>query len=151
MDSQLIECNICKGNACYEQVIVDDNFPETVTTYMCFGCGMTTTSLMKKSSVQVKETFNRSPELYKDLSVTDENGLVWFPATVTVPEKGMVFIDGTSKKNWVWKAVKAVRILEEEKGMYPEGNEFRMDMKNAKTYGQRDFIDALDYIDFWTL
>ena len=69
MDSQLIECNICKGNACYEQVIVDGNLPETVTTFMCFGCGMTTTSLMKKSSVMVKETFNRSPELYKDLSV----------------------------------------------------------------------------------
>ena len=75
---------------------------------------------MKKGSDLVKETEETSPDLYKDLSVVKE-GLVWFPATISIPEKGMVFIDGTDKRNWSWKAARAVRILEEEKDKNPQG------------------------------
>ena len=140
----LTTCRVCGGNACYEQRIEEAD----VTTYLCFGCGMSTSTLMQKDSALVKETEEVSPDLYRDLSVEKE-GLIWFPATITIPEKGMVFIDGTDKSNWSWKAAKAVRILEEEKEKYPEGQEYRVDMANGKTFGQKDFMDALDYIDFY--
>jgi phage pi2 protein 07 len=140
----LTTCKICSGNACYEQRIEEAD----VTTYLCFGCGMSTSTLMQKDSSLVKETEEVSPDLYKDLSVEKE-GLIWFPATISIPEKGMVFIDGTDKSNWSWKAAKAVRILEEEKEKYPEGQEFKVDMANAKAFGQKDFMDALDYIEFY--
>ena len=142
----LITCKICSGNACYKQVLEEQN----VTTYLCFGCGMSTSTLMKKGSDLVKETEETSPDLYKDLSVVKE-GLVWFPATISIPEKGMVFIDGTDKRNWSWKAARAVRILEEEKDKYPQGQLYKMDMKGAKAFGQKDFMDALDYIEFYQL
>lgn len=140
----LTTCKVCGGNACYEQRIEEAD----VTTFLCFGCGMSTSTLMYKDSTLVKETEEVSPDLYKDLSVVKE-GLVWFPATISIPEKGMVFIDGTDKSNWGWKAAKAVRILEEEKEKYPEGQEYRVDMANGKSFGQKDFMDALDYIDFY--
>lgn len=143
----LIICKVCKGNACYEQRIEEAD----VTTYLCFGCGMSTSTLMYKDSDLVKETEEVSPDLYKDLSTIDEDGLVWFPATISIPEKGMVFIDGTDKSNWSWKAAKAVRILEEEKEKYTEGQEFKVDMTNAKPFKQKDFMDALDYIDFYKI
>lgn len=142
----LTTCKVCGGNACYEQRIEEAD----VTTYLCFGCGMSTSTLMQKDSTLVKETEEVSPDLYKDLSVEKE-GLVWFPATISIPEKGMVFIDGTDKSNWSWKAAKAVRILEEEKEKYPKGQEYRVDMSNGKSFGKRDFLDALDYITFFKL
>ena len=147
----LTTCPLCKGNACYEQAIHSMENPEPLRTYLCFGCGFSSTTLMTEDSVYVKETREVSPELYNDLSEKDENGLVWFPATISIAAKGMVFADGTSKNNWSWKAAKAVRILEEDKDKYPKGQEYKMDMKNAKLFGKKDFMDALDYIEFYQL
>ncbi len=87
-----------------------------------------------------------SPELYKDLMTTDKDGRVWVPATVTLPNKGMVFLDGTSKLNWKWSAVRSIEITKEERTSkkFPAEQTMKMDMKNMKQYGQRDFVDALD-------
>lgn len=145
----LIICKICRSNACYEQIIHSMDNPEPIRTYLCFGCGFSTSTLMTEDSPYVKDTRETSPELYNDLSKVDEDGLVWFPSTISIPKKGMVFADGTDIRNWSWKAAKAVRILEEEKDKYPEGQEYKMDMKGAKAFGQKDFMDALDYIDFY--
>ena len=145
----LVTCKICGGNACYEQVISSMENPEPIKTYLCFGCGFSTSTLMTEGSPYVIDTRESSPELYNDLSKTDDDGLVWFPATISIPKKGIVFADGTSKKNWSWKAAKAVRILEEEKEKYPEGQEYKMNMKEAKVFGRKDFMDALDYIEFY--
>lgn len=144
----LVICDLCGSNACYEQVITDGNDNTTITTWLCFGCGYTTSTLMKEDSLLVKETRDTSPELYNDLSKI-KNGLVWFPATISIPEKGMVFADGTSKEDWCWKAAKAVRILEEEKDKYPKGQLYKMDIKSSKSFGQKDFMDALELIDFY--
>ena len=145
----LITCKICGGNACYEQVIHSMDNPEPIKTYLCFGCGFSTSTLMTEDSPYVKDTRETSPELYNDLSKVDKDRLVWFPATISIPAKGIVFADGTSKKNWSWKAAKAVRILQEEKDKYPEGQEYKMDMKGAKVFERKDFMDALDYIEFY--
>ena len=91
----LVTCKRCEGNACYEQH-VDEN----VTTWMCMGCGFTTSTLMTEKSEIVAQAVSTSPELYKDLMFKDKDGLTWLPATITLPNKGMVFLDGTSKKDW---------------------------------------------------
>ena len=93
------------------------------------GCGFTTSTLMEGQSKVVKDALETSPELYKDL----------------------IFKDGTSKTSWQWSAVKAIELTEVEKesGKFPEGQTHRMDMKNAKLFGQKEFMDALEVIGFY--
>jgi len=81
----------------------------------------------------------------------DSNKQTWLPSTVTLPAKGMVFIDGTNKTNWKWSSVKAIEITEEERKIkqFPSYQTYRMDMKNSKQFGQKDFMDALDAIGFF--
>ena len=43
MKDQLVECKRCKGNACYEQ-----NIEENLQTWLCMGCGFTTSTVMNK-------------------------------------------------------------------------------------------------------
>ncbi len=142
----MITCPHCGGNACYEQQV-----SEEVTTNFCFGCGFSTSTLMTVNSRLLTETLDTSPSLYKDLMYTDDKNQVWFPATVTIPEKGMVFLDGTSKDSWKWAAVKAVEILEEEKSKFPKDQKYKMDTKNTKFFEQRDFMDALDAVHFFDI
>src|SRR6056300_287713 len=104
---KLIECKRCGSNACLEQQI-----NEEVTTHLCMGCGFTTSTLMTEKSEIVKTALETSPELYKDLIHTDQDGFVWMPSTVTLPNKGMVFVDGTSTEDWSWAAVKAIPLEE---------------------------------------
>jgi hypothetical protein len=65
----------------------------------------------------------------------------------------MVFYNGTNKENAKWTAVKAVRILPEEREKYPiKGQpgkyyEWRMDMTTIKGFEMREFIEALSYIN----
>lgn len=143
---KLTECKRCGGNACYEQ-----NINEEVTTWLCMGCGFTTSTQFTEGSAMVKNTLEVSPELYRDLMFRDSDNRVWFPATITLPAKGMVFIDGTSKDEWNWSAVNAIKITEEDRKIktYPKDQEYRMDMANSKKYGHKDFMDALEQIGFF--
>ena len=141
------------SNACYERTIVDGNTNETITTWLCFGSGYSSSTLMDKDSPAVKNAIESSPELYKDLMHEDRNGRVWLPATITLPGKGMVFIDGTSKDKWSWTAVDSIQLTEEDRktGKYPEDQTVRMDMKQKRIYAKTDFMDALESIGFFNL
>ena len=82
----------------------------------------------------------------------DKEDYVWFPATITLPKQGMVFIDGTSTTDWKWTAVKAVkRTKKEKKALGRRATDYKMDMENAKHFGPRDFMDALDEIGFFNM
>ena len=96
----------------------------------------------------LKET---SPSLYVDLLHKDDEGLIWAPATITVPEKGMVFLDGSDKESWTWSAVKSVPITEQDRKdkEFPADQKVKMDMQNRKMFGQNDFMDAVDHIGFF--
>jgi hypothetical protein len=148
MKDQLVECNRCGGNACYEQHI-----DENTTTWLCMGCGFTTSTMMLEASKIVAELLETSPELYKDLLFKDQNNRIWAPATITLPGKGMVFIDGNNKDNWKWTAVKAVEITDEDRKLkqYPADQVYRMDMQNSKYFDQRDFMSALEVIGFYEI
>ena len=140
----MIVCPHCGGNACYEQQV-----NEEVTTHFCFGCGFTTSTLMEVNSKVTVDTLANSPELYKDIMFVDKDNKVWFPSTMTLPGKGMVFVDGTSKENWQWAAVSAIEIAEEEKKNFPKDQTHKMDMKNINHFDQGDFMEALDKIGFF--
>ena len=142
---QLTICKRCGSNACYEQQ-VDEN----VKTWLCMGCGFTTSTVMIEGSEPIRNILETSPELYKDLMHTDADGCIWVPSTITLPNRGMVFLDGTSAKDWKWAAVKAVPLQEGDKKLN-ENQTHKMDMKNVQHFNERDFMDALEVIGFFEL
>ena len=137
------------SNACYEQSFEQDG--QEVKTWLCFGSGFTTSTLMTEGSKTVADLLETSPELYKELLHTDKDKRVWAPATISLPAKGMVFIDGVSKDEWNWAAVKAIPISEEDKKNknFPTDQTHKMDMQNAEKFGKKDFMDALESIGFF--
>lgn len=142
---KLVICKRCGSNACYEQHV-----NEEVSTWMCMGCGFTTSTVMTEGSPAVTQAIESAPELYKDLQYKDEDGRVWLPATITVPNKGMVFVDGTSSKSWKWAAVQAIPLQEGDKRISPDQTH-KMDMKNVRHFEEKDFMEALDVIGFFAL
>ena len=134
------------SNACYEQSFEQDG--KEVKTWLCFGSGFTTSTLMTEGSKTLADLLETAPELHKDLLHKGEDGRIWLPATITIPEKGMVFLDGTNTEDWKWSAVKAIPLTEGDKKV-TEDQTHRMDMQNAKTFERKDFMDALEYIDFY--
>lgn len=140
-------CDRCGSDACYVQEV-----NEEIKNYQCMGCGFQTNSLMKQGSDFFEEQMEILPNLYKELMGEDEEGKIWMPTTINLPQKGMIFANGSSADSWNWAAVKAVPVTEEEKEKYPipgkenEFYEWRMDMTTLSEYGEKDFIDAMDYI-----
>ena len=141
----LTVCGRCGSDACYVQEVNNE-----IKNYMCYGCGFVTNSLMKKGEPFFEEQFNILPNLYKELLGEDEDGLIWMPNTINIPDKGMIFADGTRAENWSWAAVKAIPMPEEEKTQFKEKGkdyEWKMDMETMKHFPEREFMDALSYIN----
>ena len=139
-------CSRCGSDACYE-----NNLGADYKVYMCYGCGFTTNTLMTEDSEFLEEQLEVLPELYKDLVYIDDDGLNWIPSTISIPEKGMIFINGKSPEKWNWSSVPAKELTKEELPNFPEGSTHKMDMKNVKHFNERDFIEAMDYIDMFKI
>ncbi len=143
----LINCSRCGSDACYVEEVNQD-----IKTYFCYGCGFQTNSLLKEGEIFYEEQLKILPELYKDLLSKDDNGIVWMPTTINLPQQGMIFANGNNSENWMWSAVKAVPVLEEEKTKYPipgqpgKYYEWRMDMTTISHFPERDYMEALSYI-----
>jgi hypothetical protein len=140
----LITCDRCGSDACYVQEVNQD-----VKLYFCYGCGFQANTAMKRDSEFLQQQMEVLPELYKELMGEDENGTIWMPSVVNIPDKGMVFADGTNGQNWAWAAVKATLMSEKEKTKFKEkGKEYdyKMDMTTLQHFSERDFMDALSYI-----
>lgn len=144
------------SNACYEQAIEQDG--QQVTTWMCFGSGFTSSTLMTEGSPALEAALSTAPELYKAIMHKDKDGKVWLPATITLPDMGMVFVDGSTKEDWKWAAVQSVPLTDEDrkaevngKPKYPASATTKPDMANIKHFDQRDFMDALEVIGFFAL
>jgi hypothetical protein len=104
---------------------------------------------MTRGSEFLEQQLAVLPELYKELMGEDENGLIWLPSVVNVPDKGMVFADGSNGQQWAWAAVKATLMSEEEKTKFKtKGKEYdyKMDMSSLQHFSERDYMEALSYI-----
>ena len=141
----LVVCKRCGSDACYEQEV-----SPTIKLYYCYGCGFQANTAMTEDSEFLQEQIEVLPDLYKELMGTDEDGTVWMPSAVNIPDKGMVFADGTTGMNWKWGAVKAIQITEEEKEKFKKKDgtyyEYRMEMETLHHFEEREYIDALSYI-----
>ena len=61
MKDNLVTCKRCGSDACYEQHLEGE-----ITTWLCMGCGFTTSTEMKENTPVTINTLETSPELYKD-------------------------------------------------------------------------------------
>ena len=140
----LTTCNRCGSDACYVQEVNQD-----VKLHFCYGCGFQANTAMKRDSEFLQQQMETLPELYKELMGEDENGTIWMPSVVNLPDKGMVFADGPNGQQWQWAAVKATLMSEEEKTKFKEkGKEYdyKMDMSTLTHFPEREFMEALTYI-----
>jgi hypothetical protein len=127
MEEKLVICPKCSGNACSEMT------NGVVTIWICMGCGFTSNNTIKDSNVEQMET--TLPELYKALKFKDTDGKYWYPNSVMLDDKSMVFAEGTSVNDWKWSAV--------------QSKDNKADMTTKQEYPEREFMDALEYIGYF--
>ena len=127
MKEQMIICPKCGSNACSE---VSN---EQLLVWNCFGCGYTSNSTMIEKNIAITESI--MPELYKDLRFVDVKGYHWYPNSVMLENKSMIFADGKSADDWKWAAVK--------------GKDDKADMTTKQDFDQNNFMDALEYIGYF--
>jgi hypothetical protein len=127
MKESLIICPKCGGNACHE---ASNN---KLTVWSCFGCGFTANTTTTDSNIETIEAI--MPQLYIDLKFKDQKGYYWYPSTVILEDKSMVFAEGTSIDDWKWSAV--------------QSKDSKADMTTKKEYEINEFMEALDYIGFF--
>lgn len=142
----LIKCDRCGSNACLHEHNNDTN----TDNWFCFGCGFTTSSELLVDSELLGKVVETLPDLYKDLLFVYDNK-VWVPCTIAIQEQGIVFVDGTSVDDWSWASAVSIPIPDEELSRFPEGQKHKIDFSSIKHYGQRDFMEALDYIGFFKI
>jgi len=127
MTEKLIDCPRCESNACSE---ISN---EKVTIWICMGCGFTSNNTIIESNLEQMEA--TLPELYKALKFKDDRGKYWYPNSVMLDDKSMVFAEGTSVDDWQWSAV--------------QSKDGKADMTTKKEFAERDFMDALEYIGYF--
>jgi len=127
MKELLITCPRCESNACSE--VSNDK----LTVWNCFGCGFTSNSTLTEKNIETTE--ETLPELYKALRFKNAEGLHWYPTSVILDNKAMVFAEGKTIEDWQWSAV--------------QSKDNKPDMSTKKEFAEREFMDALDYIGYF--
>lgn len=127
MKELLTICPRCGGNACHEAS------NEKFIVWSCFGCGFTANSTTIDENLENIE--NVMPQLYIDLKFKDDKGYNWYPSTVILEDKSMVFADGKTTEDWKWAGV--------------QSKDGKADMSTVKHFDEKDFMEALDYIGFF--
>ena len=127
MTEKLIDCPRCGSNACSEMS------NDKVTIWICMGCGFTANTTITDENVEQME--KTLPELYRALKYKDQDGKYWYPNSVMLENKSMVFAEGTSVENWKWSAV--------------QSKEDKVDMTTKQDFPEREFMDALEYIGYF--
>ena len=137
---RVIDCPVCfDTDACFEDI------QEKFKSYMCFNCGFMSSSYYKKDTVKEVEGMVK---LVDELKVFDEERQIWwYPSVLNMGPKGIIFPEG-NPDNWIWKYARVVEVSEEEQKQYPipgKDGEFyteKLDVENAKSYGQYEFLQA---------
>ena len=127
MKESLGICPRCGGNACHEAS------NDKLSVWSCFGCGFTSNSTLTEDNLKTTESV--MPQLYIDLKFKDDKGYYWYPSTVILDDKSMVFADGKSIGEWQWAGV--------------QSKEEKADMSTVKYFEEKDFMEALDYVGFF--
>lgn len=151
VDNNKINCPRCNSINCFEETYAVEK--NTISSYLCMGCGYTTTTLNTIDSENIKQFEEGCPELFKDIKYHDvERNVYWYPTVLNFPELGLVFPDGANAFDWKWRAVPVKPVTEEEKENYPipgqKGKyyETKADMDSSRLFEQSDFSGACKYL-----
>jgi len=148
-----IECPHCGSNNCFIESNYAEITPEKISSYMCMGCGYSSTTLNTADSAMIAEYESVTPQIMVDLKWIDPaTNLVWYPTVLNFPNLGIVFPDGVDASNWSWRSAPAVDIPVEEQKKYPipgkEGEFYtrRVDMTSSKLFAKEEFSKACEFI-----
>ena len=133
---KVITCPVCfNTDQCFEEV------QETFSSYLCFKCGFMSDSRYEIGSFKLTENLKNSPKLVRDSKFEDTiRNIVWFPAVINMGKLGMIFPEGTIH-GYSWKYATVIDIPEDEQAIYNNHTQ-RLDIENAKTFGQYEFVEA---------
>ena len=134
-----VVCPHCGSTLCYHE-----DQGEGVESMICMHCGFTTTNQMLEGSETEKAVTAKHPSLYKDLKFVDVHGFVWYPAVITVPGTGMVYVDGSSTEDWEWASTPMRKLTRKERrsGRFGQ-NEFVAVPNATKHFGKEGFMQAM--------
>jgi len=138
---QKTQCPLCKDlhNNCFVEQTEIEDLP--FESYICFECGMTSNSYLAFDSEKLEEYTESHSELMNDLKIFDkERGIVWFPSVINMGERGIIYPEG-NVSNWNWYYASVVEIPEDKRKDF-DGHERRLDVENARKFGQFEFMDA---------
>lgn len=137
----MIECPKCKQPECCITIPMN----ETKNEYGCLACGFFTSDLMIEEDFDFATFEETIPELYKDVKHKDDQGRVWYPNIVNIPDTGIVFLSGTSKEDWQWASIKSVPLTKKEaKSPRFKGQTHKSDPTTLKGWGRDGYFDACD-------
>jgi hypothetical protein len=107
---------------------------------------------MKEGDFDFEEFESTLPELHKECKTIDEEGRVWYPATINVPTKGTVFLNGSSKDNCFFSGIKTKTLTKkEQKEPRWKGQTHKSDPETLQNFGPLGFYDACEYIGLFEL
>jgi DNA-directed RNA polymerase subunit RPC12/RpoP len=148
-----IECPHCGSDNCFVESNYTELTPDKVSSYMCIGCGYSSTTLNKADSEMIAVYEETTPQIMIDLKWIDPaTNLVWYPTVLNFPNLGIVFPDGTDASDWSWRSAPAIDIPTEEQKKYPipgKDGEFytrRVDMSSSKLFAKEQFTQACENI-----
>ena len=133
---RVIICPVCfDTDHCFEDI------QETFSSYLCFKCGFMSDSRYEIGSLKLIDNLKNSPKLIRESKFEDKDrNIVWVPSIINMGKLGIIFPEGNSE-NYIWKYAKLVDVPEEERSKYDNYSQ-RLDVENAKTFGQKEFMKA---------
>ena len=139
---QKITCPICfSEDKCFEDVQEQDG--KSFSSYMCFNCGYTSNTAYKWDSPELKKAQTGATQLMNDIALYDEEReIMWFPSVLNMGKLGVIYPEGTENE-WVYKLaqVRPLTELEKKDDKY-KGHDQILDVENAETFGQYEFLEA---------
>ncbi len=146
MQDKLVTCRKCKSPLCYERHNKD------FISWDCLQCGYSTNTLLMNNTQAILEYESMLPSLFVDIKFLDEDGLVWYPTTITKEGVGIIFPDGTCKDDWKWAVARHLPVEESEKERFKKKDgtyhKYKTDMKNVFHFDQQYFSQALESLGF---
>lgn len=145
--SEKIQCPVCFEKECYKESFKD------VESYLCMGCGFTTTNKHIAGSIELRQWEMTTATLIKKAKFVDpETNLVWYPSVLNFPTKGIVFPDGKNEYEWGWRAASVIEVSEADREKYPipgkkgEYYKSRVDMASSKLFQRGEFKQACESV-----
>ena len=137
-----ITCPNCfNEEKCFEDV--QDQDGKEFSSFMCFNCGFTSNSAYTWDSPELKQAQTGATQLMNDVALFDESrNIMWFPSVLNMGKLGVIYPEGI-KENWVWKFAGVRKLTElEKKDEKYQGHDQILDVEDAQTFGQYEFLDA---------